>query len=108
MSTVKVSEKKKQTVEKLKKDLTSYPIIGLVKIDNIDASVVQRMRKDLRNDAKIVMAKNSLMRIAVSDLKKKVPGIEQILDYIVGSCAFLLTSTNPKWIPWFFSRIKFI
>ena len=56
MSTVKVSEKKKQTVEKLKKDLTSYPIIGLVKIDNIDASVVQRMRKDLRNDAKIVMA----------------------------------------------------
>ncbi len=95
MSTVKISEKKKQIVEKLKNDLTSYPIIGLVKIDNINASVVQRMRKDLRKDAKIVMAKNSLMRIAVSDLKKKVPGIEKLLEYIVGSCAFLLSETNP-------------
>jgi len=106
MSTVKVSEKKKQIVEKLKNDLISYPIIGLVKIDNINASVVQRMRKDLRKDAKIVMAKNSLMRIAVSESKKKVPGIEKLLEYIVGSCAFLLSETNPYRLATFMDENK--
>jgi large subunit ribosomal protein L10 len=106
MSTVRVSEKKKQIVEKLKNDLTSYPIIGLVKIDNINASVVQRMRKDLRKDAKIVMAKNSLMRIAVSDLKKKVKGIDKLLEYIVGSCAFLLSETNPYKLATFMDENK--
>jgi len=106
MSTVEVSEKKKQIVMKLKNDLTSYPIIGLVRIDNINASVVQRMRKDLRKDAKIVMARNSLMRIAISDLKKKVPGIEKLLEYIVGSCAFLLSETNPYKLATFMDKNK--
>ncbi|MHA1260046.1 MAG: 50S ribosomal protein L10, partial [Candidatus Heimdallarchaeaceae archaeon] len=76
MTTAKISERKKQIVEILKKELLSYPIIGLVKIDNIDARVVQQMRKDLREEAKIIMAKNTLMKIAISELKKKIPGIE--------------------------------
>lgn len=106
MSTVRVSEKKKEIVKNLKKDLSSYPIIGLVKIDNIDASVVQQMRKDMRKEAKIVMAKNSLMKIAISELKKKVKGIEKLSDYIVGSCAFLLTETNPYRLATFMDQNK--
>ena len=64
------------------------------------------MRKDLRKDAKIVMAKNSLMRIAVSESKKKVPGIEKLLEYIVGSCAFLLSETNPYRLATFMDENK--
>ena len=78
MSSTRISEKKKSTVEKLKQELQSYPIIGLVKIDNINARIVQQVRKDLRKEARIIMAKNSLMRIAVSEAKKKVKGIEKI------------------------------
>lgn len=106
MSTVRISEKKKQVVENLKKDLISYPIIGLVKIDNINANVVQQMRKDMRKEAKIVMAKNTLMKIAISELKKKVKGIEKLSDYVVGSCAFLLTETNPYKLATFMDENK--
>lgn len=94
MSTV-VSNKKKEIVENLKKELLSYPIIGLVKIENISARVVQNIRKDLRKEAKIVMAKNSLMKIALDEVKKDIKGIEKLDEHIVGSCAFLLTNTNP-------------
>jgi len=106
MSTVKVSEKKKQIVENLVKDLSSFSIIGLVKIDNIDANVVQQMRKDMRKEAKIVMAKNTLMKIAISQLNKKVKGIDKLSDYIVGSCAFLLTNTNPYKLATFMDKNK--
>jgi len=94
MSTV-ISDKKKEIVNNLKKELLSYPIIGLVKIDNINARVVQNIRKDLHREAKIVMAKNSLMKLALAEVRKDIKGIEKLTEHIVGSCAFLLTNTNP-------------
>ena len=94
MSTI-ISDKKKEIVNNLKKELLSYPIIGLVRIDNINAKVVQNIRKDLHKEAKIVMAKNSLMKIALAEVKKDIKGIEKLTEHIVGSCAFLLTNTNP-------------
>jgi large subunit ribosomal protein L10 len=106
MSSTRISEKKKNTVEKLKEELQSYPIIGLVRIDNINARIVQQVRKDLRKEAKIVMAKNSLMRIAVAESKKKVKGIEKINEYIIGSCAFILTETNPYKLASFMDKNK--
>ncbi|MHA1303546.1 MAG: 50S ribosomal protein L10 [Candidatus Heimdallarchaeaceae archaeon] len=95
MSTVRISEVKRRTVEKLKEELLSYPIIALVKIENINARVVQKMRAELRNEAKIVMAKNTLMKIAIEQVKDQIKGIEQLKEYIAGPCAFLLTHTNP-------------
>lgn len=94
MSTI-ISDKKKEIVNNLKKELLSYPIIGLVRIDNINAKVVQNIRKDLHKEAKIVMAKNSLMKIALAEVKKDIKGIEKLTEHIVGSCAFLLSNTNP-------------
>ena len=106
MSSTRISEKKRNTVEKLKKELQSNPIIGLVRIDNINARIVQQVRKDLRKEAKIIMAKNSLMRIAVSEAKKSVKGIEKINEYITGSCAFILTKTNPYKLASFMDKNK--
>lgn len=97
MTTIKatISDKKKVIVDNLTKELLSYPIIGLVKIENINTRVVQTMRSDLRKDAKIIMAKNSFMRKAISAVRKKIPGIENLIGHIQGPCAFLLTKTNP-------------
>ncbi len=106
MSTKGISEKKREIIENLKQQLLSYPIIGLVKIDNIGARIVQKMRKDLRTEAKIIMAKNSLMRIAVSETKQEIKGIEKLLTNIVGSCAFLLTNTNPYRLASFMDKNK--
>ena len=72
MTTPKISNRKREVVERLKRELLKYPIIGLVKIDNIGARVVQKMRSELRKDAKIVMAKNTLMKIAVNEVKDKI------------------------------------
>jgi large subunit ribosomal protein L10 len=106
MSSAKVSEKKIESVKNLKEALLSYPIIGLVRIDNINARVVQQIRKDLRKEAKIIMAKNSLMKIALSEVKKKIPGIEKLNEHIIGSCAFLVTDTNPYKLASFMNKNK--
>ncbi len=96
MSSTDYSREKVQTIQKLKKELLSSKIIGLVKINNIGARVVQQMRKDLRKEStRILMAKNSLMKIAIDEVNDEIQGIEQMSEYISGPCAFLLTDTNP-------------
>ena len=106
MTVASISEKKKKIVDNLKEKLQTYPIIGLVQIDNIGARVVQQMRKELSKEATIVMAKNTLMKIAVTELKKEVKGIEKLTDYIIGSCAFILTKTNPYKLASFMDKNK--
>ena len=106
MSMARISEKKKEIVNNLKDKLQTYPIIGLVQIDNIGARVVQQMRKELSKEAAIVMAKNTLMKIAIAELKKEVKGIEKLNKYIIGSCAFILTKTNPYKLASFMDRNK--
>jgi len=106
MAVVSISEKKKKIVDNLKNKLQTHPIIGLVQIDNIGARVVQQMRKELSKEATIVMAKNTLMKIAITELKKEVKGIEKLTDYIIGSCAFILTKTNPYKLASFMDKNK--
>ena len=86
----RITEKKTETVEKLKQELVNYPIIGLVRIDNINARVVQTMRSEIRKDAKIVMAKNSLMKRALEKAK-----IDELGEYVQGSGGIILTDMDP-------------
>ena len=62
-----VAEWKKEEVNELKDIVNSYDVIGVVDLLNIPAKQLQEMRKNLKNDAVIRMAKKNLIDLALED-----------------------------------------
>jgi len=86
---------KKKQLAKLIDLLQQYKNIGITRVENISSKTIQRLRHDLRHEALLKVAKNTIMRLALEELSKKEKGLKKLLKYIQGSCAFILTNGNP-------------
>ncbi len=86
--------------------LQQYKSVGITKVENIASRTIQRLRQDLRGEASLKIAKNTLMRLALNEVSKKNKGFSKLLDYINGSCAFILTNDNPFRIANFLEKKK--
>ncbi len=75
--------------------IQAYNNVGITRVENIASKTIQRLRTDLRGDAVLKIAKNTLMRLALNEVAQKDKHITKLLDYINGSCAFILTNGNP-------------
>ena len=90
-----VASWKKDVVSEIVADITSYPVTAVVSMEGIAAPQLQSMRAGLRGHAKVRMAKNKLLKIALAEAAEKVPGLEQLEDAIDGQCAIVATDLNP-------------
>lgn len=99
-----VSQKKVETVKRLHELLESHNTIGIVEMSSIGAKSIQKLRSDLRSRARIVVAKNTLMRKALS--LSKVKGTDLLAPSIKGSVAFLFTNDSPYSIANYLDRNK--
>ncbi len=88
-----VNERKKTTVKLMTEKLKEYPIIGVLNMEQLPGKNLAKMRKQLRDDVEIIMAKKRLIRIAFKDSGKK--DIEKLDDYLKGMPALLFTKENP-------------
>ncbi|GEM_PF-496385 len=89
-----VSETKKLLVLQLIKDLQSYPIVGLVNMENLPAPQLQKMKKMLKEKGvKIIMARKKLLNLALKG--SKLENIQHLSEKIRGMPAFILTKDNP-------------
>lgn len=89
-----VSETKKLLVSQLIKDLQSYPIVGLVNMENLPAPQLQKMKKMLKEKGvKIIMARKKLLNLALKG--SKLENIQDLSVKIRGMPAFILTKDNP-------------
>jgi large subunit ribosomal protein L10 len=90
-----VSEQKKKTVNEFQKLVDSYPVIGLVDMENLPAPQLQKMRLQLRDTAVIKMTKARLMKIVFENSKEKKKGIEDLNGYLRGMPALIFTKHDP-------------
>jgi large subunit ribosomal protein L10 len=89
-----VSELKKQTVQKIVKDLHNYPIIGLVNMENLPGEQLLNMRKSLKTKSiKISMAKKKLLVRALEESKNE--HIDELVKKVKGMPALILCKDNP-------------
>ncbi len=88
-----IPQKKLETVKLLVENLQNYNTIGLVEMGSIGAKTVQKLRSDLRKRARIVVAKNTLMRKALEE--SSIPGNAELAKQVRGSVAFLFTNDSP-------------
>ncbi|HLC52417.1 MAG TPA: 50S ribosomal protein L10 [Candidatus Nanoarchaeia archaeon] len=89
-----VSENKKLILQGLVDDIKTYPIIGVVNMQNLPAQQLQVMRSTLRNKGvKIVMKRKKILRLALE--KSGRNNIDQLSAKIKGMPALLFTRDNP-------------
>lgn len=87
---------KQEVVAELKRLIEKYPVVGVLDISNLPASQFQQMRRKLMGQAEIVVAKNTLVSIAVREMSKiKDPKLSELASFLRGQTGVIFTSMNP-------------
>jgi len=71
--------------------LDEYPKCFIVNADNVGSKQMQQIRMALRNQAVVLMGKNTMMRKAVRGHLDKIPALEKLLPHIVGNVGLVFT-----------------
>jgi len=89
---VSKKEKKSEYFEKLHKLLQEYSRILIVLCDNIGSAHMQRIRRELRGQAVLLMGKNTMIRKVIRTHLDSNPQWESILPWITGNIGLVFTN----------------
>ena len=85
--------KKRAFFARLTSYLQTYSKVVIVTIDNVGASHLQRVRKQYRGEAEVLMGKNTLMRKAIrAYVEDGHPEFAPLLDVLVGNVGLIFTN----------------
>lgn len=82
---------KKDEVEEIKELIRKYPIFGVVGIGGIPAKQLQKMRRDLKDNAVLKVSRNTLIRRALEESDD----VKEMDKYIDVQTALVFTEQNP-------------
>lgn len=85
---------KAKKVEALKGYFSEYNTIAIASLEKVRASQLQRLRKKLKENANMMVVKNSIISRAVSEITEK-KGIEKLSEHLTGPNLYLFTNLNP-------------
>jgi large subunit ribosomal protein L10 len=89
---IHIPQWKKDEIEVIKKNITTYSSVGVVGIRGIPSNQLQLMRKSLRGIADLKLCRNSLIDRALNESSSEV---QQINKYVEDQTALLFTNENP-------------
>ena len=90
-----VAEWKKEEVKELIEIINKHDVVGIVDLMNIPAKQLQEMRKNLKNDAVIRMAKKNLIDLALEDCNADKTNVVDLSEHMDGQVAIIATEMNP-------------
>ncbi|MFT4313220.1 MAG: 50S ribosomal protein L10 [Candidatus Woesearchaeota archaeon] len=94
MTTAQINPQKKEAVSYVQKLLDQYSIIGVVNMEGLPTTTVQKMRSMLREkNIDLRMAKKRLLKIAFEESKKE--GLKELVPHLKGMPAVICTNDNP-------------
>ncbi len=83
---------KYEFVNKIVSMAEKYPVMGIVRINNIPALQMQKMRRKLREHGVLIVGKNRLIKIALEKMKKK--RIKELAKFIDGQVGVIFTDMD--------------
>ncbi len=86
---------KTEVLQKLKEKLLSSRVVGVLDFEGFPSHLFQRVREKLRGKGEIVVAKNTLIRLALSEASKERKGLEGLLEHLRGQSALLFADLPP-------------
>ncbi|CAG2178175.1 unnamed protein product, partial [Oppiella nova] len=72
--------------------LDEYPKCFIVGVDNVGSKQMQQIRQSLRNDAVLLMGKNTMIRKAIRGHLENNPALEKLLPHIKANVGFVFTN----------------
>jgi len=99
-------QQKVQLIKDLEMLIGKYSTIGLTNLDGVASNVLQNLRKALRGDTEIKVAKNTLKKLSIEKAAKKHPKIKKLLPYLKGNTGFIFTNKSPFSLQRFFNSNK--
>lgn len=85
---------KVKVVEELVSLLGSYPVFAIADLTGIRAKQLQEIRKRFKDKFRIKVAKNTLVKLALSRLSSKLNHIDKTFPHLTGPNAFIFTNMN--------------
>lgn len=83
---------KKDEIENIKKLIQSHKVFGMVGIEGILATKIQKIRRDLKGVAVLKVSRNTLTERALAQLGENIPEMTKYLDK---QTALIFTNENP-------------
>lgn len=94
MPSQQVLQEKISEVEEIKKLIERYKVIGVASLQKVRAAQLQEFKKNLADKVHMRVAKNTLMKRAIEELKEK-PELKKLEEHLTGANIFLFTNLNP-------------
>ncbi|RWA11416.1 hypothetical protein EKO27_g3706 [Xylaria grammica] len=91
-------EKKAEYFPKLKALLEEYRAVFIVTVDNVSSQQMHEVRQSLRNEAVVLMGKNTMVRRALKTFIADTPEYEKLLPHVKGNIGFVFTNGDLKTI----------
>ena len=97
---------KKEMFERLAELIEKHPVVAIADLQKVRSSQIQEIRKKLRGQAEVLVAKNTILKKAAGGLSEKKPNIGKFTDELAGSNLLLFTGMNPYALILFLNRNK--
>jgi large subunit ribosomal protein L10 len=81
-------------VKDLENKIKNYKVIAIADLTSLPSLQLQKMRSKLKATTDIIGSKSSLMKIALTNLKDKIKGIEELNKYFQGVASLVLTNES--------------
>jgi len=97
---------KKEMLQRLAELIEKHPVVAIADLQKVRSSQIQEIRKKLRGQAEVLVAKNTILKKAAGALGEKKPHINDFAEGLVGSSLLLFTGMNPYALILFLNRNK--
>jgi len=97
---------KKEMFQRLAELIEKHPVVAIADLQKVRSSQIQEIRKRLRGQAEVLVAKNTILKKAASSLGEKKPHIDSFTEGLAGSNLLLFTSMNPYALILFLNKNK--
>jgi len=104
MSTKKVAPWKKDVIKKLEGNLKTYRMVAAADLNQVRSSQIHEIRKKLRGQVQLLVAKNTLIKKAAKESNKK--NMEKFTDKLLGSRILLFSDIAPHSLVLLLSKNK--
>ncbi|MEM2250957.1 MAG: 50S ribosomal protein L10 [Candidatus Hadarchaeales archaeon] len=91
----RIPQWKKDLVEDLARLMISHRVIGIADISNLPSELFQQIRQIFRGKAKLIVAKNTLVKLALDRASEVKPEIRKLRDHVRGQTCLILSDQNP-------------
>lgn len=91
-----VRHKKADSFEKLRSLLESFQSVFVINIDNVGSNQMHAVRKKLREEATILIGKNTIVRRTLRVLTPENPVYENLIPHVRGNVGFVFTNGDLK------------